>query len=415
MLRYWAERGPLLIRNCRSCSSPSLTPVMDFGEIHFNAFPQPGEPDPPKAPIQILLCESCALAQLAHNLDPNQFFKGESYWYRSGVTSSMWTALEDIAEGVKKRVQLRRGDLIVSIGTNDGTELRPYEQQDLELVGFEPSALAELARETIPEASVVNDYWSLAGLRGVTGKKAKSIQAIACFYDVPDPNRFLSDVRDALAQDGQFVIQLTGLKHTLQNNDIGNILTHEHVMLYSLTSLIPLFERNGLHIWDYEENEVNGGSARIWAMPKKPPARSFRLLTAHSAEKWQEMDSTRPYTEFMERAEEIKERVVEFVQEEKAPYGLGASTKANGMFQWWGLNRANLLGCSDRDPRKHGREMVGSRIPILPESIASAAASGFVLGPFGFRSEIVKREQEFLERGGRILCPFPEPEVISAT
>lgn len=387
---------------------------MDFGEIHYNAFPLPSEGDTPKGPIRLLFCDSCALVQLDRNYDPDLFFRGD-YWYASSLTQTMWLALSDVAEGMQKRQPFRRGDLLVSIGCNSGTELTCYEEAGLglELVGFEPSNQAHVAREALPEAVIVQDYFSLKGLRGVTGRKAKAIQAIACFYDVQDPNAFLQDVRGALAEDGTFCAQMTGLKHTLENNDIGNILTHEHVMLYSLTSLIPLFERNGLHIYDVEENGVNGGSIRIWASPTKRPS-NFRLLTARSAEKWNKYDTTEPYMDFMERAKEIREQVLDFVQKEERPYGLGASTKANGMFQWWGVNREMLRGCSDRDPRKHGREMVGSRIPILGEALARRDATGFLLTPFGFRKEILEREREFLESGGRILIPFPEVEIVTA-
>lgn len=386
---------------------------MDFGELHVNAFPLPSEPDTPTLPILLLFCEGCSLVQLAHNFSQDQFFRGEAYHYRSGVTRSMREALQDVADSVRERITLRRGDQIVSIGTNDGTELEAYfPELGLELVGFEPSALALEAREKLPEATIVQDYFTLEGYREVSSRKAKVVQAIAMFYDLQDPNQFLQDVREVLAEDGVFVAQFTGLKHTLSNNDVGNVLTHEHTCLYTLTSLQPLFQRNGLHLFDYQENGVNGGSIRIWASPTKRP-RNWRLLRGESEERAAKYWTSAPYLDFMARAQTIRRKTREFVFGEERCYALGASTKGNGILQWYGLDRTKLLGCTERDPRKFGREMVGSRVPIVDERIGRSVATSFVVLPFAFRAEILEREQEFLSRGGKLFFPFPNPEVIT--
>ena len=49
----------------------------------------------------------------------------------------------------------------------------------------------------------------------------------------------------------------------VKKNDLGNIC-HEHIEFYSHKSLKYLFETNGLEIFKIEENEVNGGSYRIF-------------------------------------------------------------------------------------------------------------------------------------------------------
>jgi NDP-4-keto-2,6-dideoxyhexose 3-C-methyltransferase len=406
--------GALVIKFCRSCGSPALTQILDLGEVHVNAFPLPSEPDTPTLPIALLFCEGCSLVQVAEDYAQDQFFRGEAYHYRSSVTRSMREALQDIADSVRERQPLRKGDQVVSIGCNDGTELEAYfPELGLELVGFEPSALALEAREKLPDATIVQDYFALQGYREVSSRKAKVVQAIAMFYDLQDPNAFLHDVREVLAEDGVFVVQFTGLKHTLHNNDIGNVLTHEHTCLYTLTSIAPLFERAGLHIFDYQENGVNGGSMRVWASPTKRTP-NWRFLRGQSEERAAGYWKADPYLDFAARAQTIRRQVRDFVLNEERPYALGASTKGNGLLQWWSLGRDRLLGCSERDPRKIGREMVGSRVPIVDEPTARAGASAFILLPFGFRAEVIEREKEFLAGGGKLLIPFPTPEVVKA-
>jgi NDP-4-keto-2,6-dideoxyhexose 3-C-methyltransferase len=120
-----------------------------------------------------------------------------------------------------------------------------------------------------------------------------------------------------------------------------------------------------------------------------------------------------PYLDFACRVQGIRSQVREFVLKEERPYVLGASTKANFMFEWFGLDRTVFLGASDRDPRKLGREMVGTRIPIVSEEEARRKASAFVVGPFFFRGEMLKREEDFLQRGGKICFPMPRFEVVT--
>ena len=88
------------------------------------------------------------------------------------------------------------------------------------------------------------------------------------FYDLEEPNRFIKDAADSLHDKGIFIAQLMCLKTMIQKNDLGNIC-HEHIEFYSLKSLKFLFEKNGLEIFKIEENDINGGSYRIYCRKYK--------------------------------------------------------------------------------------------------------------------------------------------------
>jgi hypothetical protein len=56
----------------------------------------------------------------------------------------------------------------------------------------------------------------------------------------------------------------------------------------------------------------------------------------------------------------------------------------------------------------------GSWIPIVPETEARAMNPDyFLVLPWHFHSGIIKREADFLARGGKIVFPLPELEVVS--
>ena len=62
-----------------------------------------------------------------------------------------------------------------------------------------------------------------------------------------------------------------------------------------------------------------------------------------------------------------------------------------------------------------GKKTVGSKIPIISEKQArSEKPDYFLILPWYFKEEFVKRESEFLQNGGKFLIPLPEFEVINS-
>ena len=53
------------------------------------------------------------------------------------------------------------------------------------------------------------------------------------FYDLEDPNKFISDAAESLDDNGIFVAQLMSFKSMIEKNDLGNIC-HEHLEYLSL-------------------------------------------------------------------------------------------------------------------------------------------------------------------------------------
>jgi cyclopropane fatty-acyl-phospholipid synthase-like methyltransferase len=188
------------------------------------------------------------------------------YWYRSGVTNTMKLALKDIFLKIKKMSILKKGDTILDIGANDGTLLKYFKDDGFKTIGCEPAK--NLTKELSKNCNyVINNFWNFKNLNNILIKyklkKPKLITAIGMFYDLEDPSKFISDAANSLDDNGIFVAQLMCLNSMIKENDLGNIC-HEHLEFYSYPSLKYLFEKNGFKIMKIEENEINGGSYRIF-------------------------------------------------------------------------------------------------------------------------------------------------------
>lgn len=388
---------------CRVCNSPDLEPVYSFGDLYVSDFPP--RPDAPgiRAPLDLILCRRCTLLQLRHTA-PQEILYSRYYWYRSGVTDTMRAALRDITRSIERLVPLAAGDLVLDIGANDGTLLAAYETPGLRRVGCEPANnLIDLLREVTPV--VIHDFWSAAAFsRMLPGEKARVVTAIGMFYDMEDPNAFIADAAQVLADDGLFVTQLMCLRPMLEKNDVGNIC-HEHLEYYSLESLRYLFEANGLEIFRLEENDVNGGSYRLYA--RRYRSGSIPLRDAFTLD---------DYRQFFERVEANRRRCVEFIRGEvtqgKRVWVYGASTKGNTILQYYGLTREWIEGAADRSPEKFGKYTIGTGIPIYPEDEGRRRADYFLVLPWAFLSEFLAREAGWRAQGGRFIVPIPEFNVL---
>ncbi len=404
------------ISKCRVCGSRELVDLYSLGDLYISDFVEKKDQGI-KAPLEMVMCTGCSLVQLRHTA-PQEILYSRFYWYRSGVTETMRNALRNITDSIEKRMPLEAGNVVVDIGSNDGTMLRTYQVPGLVTVGVEPASnLAEEGKKGLTH--FINDFWTIANYEKAVPKKAKVITAIGMFYDMEDPNQFIRDAALALEKDGMFVAQLMCLKNMLDTNDVGNIC-HEHLEFYSLSSLEHLFDRNGFALVDIEHNLVNGGSYRVYACLKgaTPPAiegAAERLKKYREEEKG--LDKREAHDAFFRRVEENKRKCVDFIKAEtakgKTVWVYGASTKGNTILQYYGLDHSMIEGAAERSPEKWGKVTVGTGIPIVSEADARARKPDyFLVLPYAFFDEFYKREDAWRKTGGQFIVPLPEFRVV---
>jgi len=393
---------------CRLCGSEKLVDVFSLGDQYINDFvPRDKIGKGLKAPLDLVLCQKCSLLQLGHTA-PQELLYSRYYWYRSGVTDTMRRALHDITQAIESMVALKPGDVVLDIGANDGTMLATYSAKGIHRVGCEPANnLVDQLRQNADH--VMHDFWSYERYMELAAQwkigKARVITAIGMFYDLEDPNKFIRDAQKALTDDGIFVAQLMCLASMIEKNDVGNIC-HEHLEYYSLESLKYMFETNGLEIFKIEENDVNGGSYRIFCRRYKGTGIPF-----------DKKYTLEDILAFGNRIKNNRDQCVNFIKQEvakgKKVYVYGASTKGNVILQYYGLDSKLITAAAERSPEKWGKYTVGTWIPIVTEEEARKAKPDyFLVLPWAFFNEFYDREKEWRKGGGKFIVPLPEFRVV---
>lgn len=218
------------IKNCRICKSPRLVQILSFGMQTVIAFPE--KPENPekfnKAPLDLVMCEDCKLIQLRHSFNKDMLYR--EYWYQSGISPTMVKALRELADKATGLAKLKEDDIVIDIGSNDGTLLSGYPDY-VKRVGFEPSNVAKLPEKG--KSFLIRDFFNAKSYSSTMTEKAKVITACAMFYDLEDPNTFVHDIKECLDKNGIFIIQMNYLGSMITNKTYDDICM-EHDEYYSI-------------------------------------------------------------------------------------------------------------------------------------------------------------------------------------
>ncbi len=411
------------IDKCRVCGNKNLRTVLNLGSMFLTGiFPLPGEMVE-SSPLELVKCfpeneenEICGLVQLRHTYDLNTLY-GDTYGYRSGLNASMVKHLQGIVKEIEERVILKDNDLVVDIASNDGVLLGAYKNNNLQLVGIDPS-VKKFGEFYKPQISKFAEFFSSGIIKKNFSQKAKIITSIAMFYDLEDPMKFVSEVKEVLAEDGIWVLEQSYLPLMISQNSYDTIC-HEHLEYYALRQINWIVNKNGLKIIDVSFNRANGGSFRVSVVHRNSEYNVDEQKTSSllDKEKQDGFNEWKIYENFANESNKRREELVGFLQklknEGKTIFGYGASTKGNVVLQFCNLSPALLSYIAEVNSYKFGRTTPGTNIPIISEAEAKKMRPDyFLVLPWHFKDNIIERESEYLQSGGHLIFPLPKIEVV---
>lgn len=425
MPNYFSE-----ISKCKVCGSENLQDIFTFDPQYISATfvednNKEGDLAKIKVPMTLTLCSDskekngCGLLQLREEVEPT--FLYSRYFYRSSTNKTMIKDLNDVVLDIQNKVNLTDGDIVVDIGANDCTMIQFY-PANLNRVAIEPAKNIDWS-SVDSSVKIINNYFSANVFKeAMPLKKVKVFSCCAMFYDLADPNKFVNDIKTLLADDGIWCIQLSYLPSMINNMNFYDIC-HEHLSYYSVNSLSYLLERNGLHIFDVSLNDVNGGSARVFVSHKENTGvvtkiNENNLDKLMQFEKSMDLKEKKTYLNFYSDILNIQKKIKDFFKNELAKgnkiIGLGASTKGNILLQFFGITKEMMPYISEINATKIGLRTLGSDFELISEDAASALnPSTYLVLPWYFKDEIIKREDKFIKKGGALLFPMPYIHLVT--
>ena len=408
--------GP--ISTCQSCGSAGLRPALFLGFLPpVNSMRPLGAPadEEPWFPAELLVCPSCHLAQLGFAVEPSILFP-PGYPYTSGSTRVLRDNFADLAQEASDRLGLAASDLVVDIGSNDGTLLASFLERGQLVLGIEPTDTGKLAREHgIPTLTRFFEPDVVDVVLGEHGRP-RLLTATNVFAHIPDVHAVLDAVDRLVGEEGTFVTEshyLGDLIETLQYDTIY----HEHLRYYSLTSLSTLLEGHGFRIVHVKRIPTHGGSIRVYATKANHPVDpSVAELLADERASGLADDSW--ISDFRRRVLQSKLDLLGLLRELKLGgariYGIGAPSRASTFVNYVGLDDG-ILDCvlEISTSKKLDKYLPGTAIPVLDEQKLFADQPEYALLLSWHIADELRGNLVRNGFRGKFVIPLPEPRVVA--
>lgn len=402
---------------CRVCGSRNVELFLDLGDQpHCNRLVRPEKAHlaEPVYPLRTGFCRDCTLVQIDHTIPKESMFS--DYPYVSGTTKTLVQHFKETAERLAATYGLRSGDLVVDIGSNDGSWLAQYLPLGLGVLGVEAAGnVAELA--VARGVRTLNRFFNEATATEILAEHgaAKLVTAAGVFFHLEELHSVVRGVHKLIGDDGVFVVQAIYLGG-LVNNLAFDQIYHEHLCYYTLRSIEALFARHGLAVFDAQLVPIHGGSlevhvARAGRRPEQPSVAALRAEELN-----QGCGRFETYREFGERVWRLRDELLavlrDFRARGKTVYGFGAPAKGATLLNSFKIGPELVAKATERNPMKVGMMIPGCRIPIVAED-AVEPPDAFLMLAWNFLPEFLEREKPYLDRGGAFIVPVPRLQVIT--
>jgi len=386
--------------------------MIDMGSLPLaNRLENPGSTSAKAYPLVVYYCHNCALIQLADLVPRNEMFT--DYVYLTSASKTMTEHFDRYAETVTQRLDLTTKDIVLDVGSNDGTLLKAFQRRGVSVLGIEPAQnVASIAKEGgVP---TLTEYFDLKLAKNL--EKVRLVTANNILSHVGNLRDFLATVAEVLRPDGLFVFEVPWVADVLRNNSF-DMIYHEHLTYFGLKPLARTLGKAGLSLVDLEYYpSIHGGTVRGFASPSSDELSS--VVREMSAREEREADfwAAKDFSERVPKLANSLRRMLRGLKKEgKRIAGYGAPAKASILLNYCGIGRDILDYASDTTPLKQGKLIPGVGVPIVsPQFARTKPPDYYLLLAWNFREEILAKEKEFLDKGGRFVVPFPNPEIVDS-
>ena len=404
------------IKNWRICANKKLSNLFSLGKLNFTGkFTKNLKTSIPKAEVTLVMCSKCKLVQLNQNFNPNYLY-GKDYGYRTGINSTMTNHVKSIVTTLSNKLKFKKGDAVLDIASNDGTLLNFY-NRNIYTVGIDP-LLNKFKSQYKSISAKVPDFFSHKSLiNKKINKSFKAITALSMFYDLPNPNQFLLDIKKILTTDGIFILEQVDLL-SIVKEQLFDTICHEHLEYYSSKIIIEIAKNNHLRVFDLKKNDINGGSITYYICHESAKFKTNlkqinNIVKEENRLKLEKIDTYKKLEKnIIKQKIKLISLIKKIIKNGKIIHGYGASTKGNVLLQYFKITNKFIKYIADRNPKKSGFYTPGTKIKIITEEKSRKIKPDYYLVlPWHFKKEILQREKRIMKSGTKLIFPLPKLEI----
>ena len=406
------------IDKCQVCNSSKLNLVLDLGDqplcdtlLTKEMLNQPES----TYPLRMFWCEECSLAQLDYCVDGSVVFHPD-YPYRTGITKELVEYLNSMSDSLISKYNLKSGDLVVDLGSNDGTLLMGFKKHGMKVLGVEPTNIAKIANQNGIETTQKFFGVDIANEIKTKSGQASMIIATNMFAHMASIGEVVSGIEALLKDDGVFVFENHYLLDVIQGGQFDTIY-HEHLRTYSLKSLIKLFSYYDFTITDVERGSRYGGNIRVYVTKGKNRHVSENVTTLLNLENDSGLYILETYMKFAERVKKAKKDFVNFLikvkNDGKTVVGNSCPGRSVTLLNYYGVD-TNLIPYIAEQPTslKLGMFLPGKLIPVVNNEILIKEQPDYVILLAWHYAKPIMEQLKIRGLKSNFVIPLPDLNIV---
>ncbi len=351
-------------------------------------------------PLYLSQCSVCQHVQLPVVVDPERLFR--NYVYVSGTSPAFVKHFERYADLAIQDCGLKPGNLVVDIGSNDGTLLKAFRDRGMRVLGIDPATkIAELATanglETWPEFFTKDTAYRIKNRYG----EARLVVANNVFAHADNLHQIAMGVGNLLHPEGHFIFEVSYFVDVVEQA-LFDTIYHEHLSYHTVWPLVNFFSSMDMTLTRVDHIESHGGSIRCFVRPGIHLAELSDILAIERA-----CMANDPFGRLRAKIDDVGAKVRGFVEAAKANgekvAGYGAPAKATTLSHQFGIKHEDLTYVVDDSPWKQGLLTPGTKIPVVSSAeLETSPPDRLLLFAWNFADQIIAKNPS-----RRFVVPLP--------
>jgi SAM-dependent methyltransferase len=401
-----------LIKKCRVCDSLKLEPAINLGfQPWCNNFLKKDDVGEEEFyPLRVVFCTDCSTPQLDYTVPKEIMFS--EHTYLSSITKTLGDHFELVATEVDKiLLENSQSKSVLDIGSNDGVQLKHFKKLGYDVLGVESAKTpAKIANESgIP---TMHDFFNLDFVKKIN-RKFNVINAAGVFFHLEELHSACDGIKQALSDDGIFVVQFLYMKRIVENLAFDQIY-HEHLLYYNLKNIETLLNRHDLSLFDAHLAPIHGGSIIAFATHKGRKDKSPRLNALIDEEIKNKSNDLSTYLEFAQRIEFMKKDNLHYLSEAKKSgkkiFGFGAPAKGNTLLNYFEIGTEYLDCLVEKNELRENLYSPGMHVPVVMEKAVQDLPDIYYVLAWNFKKEILENNQNLINQGVEFYFPVNPKE-----
>lgn len=398
------------IKKCRGCGSRKFFKYLDLGKQPLaNSFLKKNAiRREKKYPLEVILCLKCKLSQLSITISSKKIFN--DYDYLSSSSKALKNHYRKLVKYISNNFQIKKNDSVLDIGCNDGVLLAHYDSK-VNIIGIEPSNVVKFISDK--RIIVFNNFFNTKLANNIK-KKYKDIKVITMtnvLAHIDELNLLIRNIKKILSSDGVFIVEVPYIFNMLKKGTF-DVIYHEHLSYFSLSSLKNIFNKNNFIIIDVKRINfgASGPCIRIFVANKSYSKPKKSVVNLLKFERKMGLNKKKIYISFAKKVINIIEKIqknINSYKDRNIPLACyTAPAKGNTLLNALNLSQSNIQYVSENNKKKIGKYTPGTYLKIVTDSfIIKKKIKHALLLSWNYKKFFIKNSN-FIKQGGKFILPF---------